>query len=88
MLQRMSEDLTYSHLLDQASSCESTLEEATYVAAFINSAYESTSRRTGKPFNPLLFETYECDRRGDPQHGWRLITEQVICLAMPSHLGQ
>ena len=31
--------------------------------------------RTAKPFNPLLGETYECDRTED--RGWRCISEQV-----------
>lgn len=31
--------------------------------------------RTGKPFNPLLGETFECDRMEDL--GWRSISEQV-----------
>lgn len=79
MLQRMVEDLLYSNLLTQAAQCSSTMEEAACVAAFINSAYAITIVRVGKPFNPLLFETYECDRRADPDHGWRAITEQV-CL--------
>jgi len=34
-----------------------------------------TQVRTGKPFNPLLGETYECDRSDDL--GWKCITEQV-----------
>jgi len=31
--------------------------------------------RTGKPFNPLLGETFECDRTDDL--GWRCLNEQV-----------
>jgi len=31
--------------------------------------------RTGKPFNPLLGETFECDRLDDL--GWRCFNEQV-----------
>lgn len=31
--------------------------------------------RTNKPFNPLLGETYECDRMSDL--GWRAISEQA-----------
>ena len=46
-----------------------------HVAAFTVSAYSTTAIRTGKPFNPLLGETYECDRTDDK--GFRLITEQV-----------
>lgn len=46
-----------------------------YVAAFTISSYSTTAARTGKPFNPLLGETFECDRTDDL--GWRAISEQV-----------
>lgn len=46
-----------------------------FVAAFTVSSYATTAARTGKPFNPLLGETYECDRTDDL--GWRAISEQV-----------
>lgn len=55
--------------------CTDQCEQLAYVAAFTISAYSTTSSRTGKPFNPLLGETYECDRRDDL--GWRLVSEQV-----------
>src|SRR4029434_7827306 len=46
-----------------------------YVAVFAISAYASTFHRAGgKPFNPLLGETYESDR---PDKGFRFISEQV-----------
>jgi len=51
-----------------------------YVAAFLVSSYSTTSsHRATKPFNPLLGETYECDRWDDL--GWRSFCEQVL-LAM------
>ena len=40
------------------------------------SYFSATAIRTGKPFNPLLHETFECDRRED--HGWRCFAEQVL----------
>jgi hypothetical protein len=47
-----------------------------YVAAFSVSMYSTTSSmRATKPFNPLLGETYECDRWDDL--GWRSLAEQV-----------
>lgn len=78
MLQRMSEDLVYSNLLTRAAQCSNTMEEAAYVASYINSAYASTTARVGKPFNPMLYETFECDRRAEPEYGWRIIAEQVL----------
>ncbi|XP_023930845.1 oxysterol-binding protein 1 isoform X2 [Lingula anatina] len=75
MLQRLTEEFEYSEILDTAAACEDSCEQLAYVAAFTISAYATTSFRTGKPFNPLLGETYECDRRDD--YGWRVISEQV-----------
>lgn len=83
MLQRMTEDLLYSSLLSKAVQAPNTMEEAAFVAAFINSPYAITIARVGKPFNPLLFETFELDRREDPDFGWRVITEQVGELNLP-----
>lgn len=75
MLQRLSEDLEYFELLDKAAKCQSSLEQMCYVAAFSVSSYSTTVHRTGKPFNPLLGETYELDRRRE--YGYRSLCEQV-----------
>ncbi|XP_078087550.1 oxysterol-binding protein 1-like [Mustelus asterias] len=75
MLQRLTEDLEYHELLDRASKCENALEQLCYVAAFTVSSYSTTVYRTGKPFNPLLGETFELDRMED--EGFRSICEQV-----------
>jgi hypothetical protein len=74
VLQRITEDLEYSYLLDRAVN-KDPIEQMCYVAAFAVSCYSTTGNRTTKPFNPLLGETYECDRKDDL--GWRSITEQV-----------
>ncbi|KAK2865911.1 hypothetical protein Q7C36_001967 [Tachysurus vachellii] len=75
MLQRLSEDLEYSELLDRAAKCQSSLEQLCYVAAFTVSSYSTTVHRTGKPFNPLLGETFELDRL--QESGYRSLCEQV-----------
>lgn len=75
MLQRLTEDFEYAELLDKAAQCKTTCEQLAYVAAFTISSYSTTANRTGKPFNPLLGETYECDRTDDL--GWRCVSEQV-----------
>ncbi|GMS79066.1 hypothetical protein PENTCL1PPCAC_1241, partial [Pristionchus entomophagus] len=76
MLQRITEDLEYAHLLlDKAASKSDPLEQMCCVAAYAVSSYSTTGNRTTKPFNPLLGETYECDRMEDL--GWRSVTEQV-----------
>lgn len=79
MLQRMTEEFEYAHLLHKAATITDPLEQLVYVAVFSVTCYATTSNRTNKPFNPLLGETYECDRRDDL--GWRCISEQVSLLA-------
>ncbi|KAH8388300.1 hypothetical protein KR093_003007, partial [Drosophila rubida] len=75
MLQRLTEDYEYADILDVASSCADEYEQLAHLAAFTASAYATTTNRTGKPFNPLLGETFECDRMDDL--GWRSLAEQV-----------
>ena len=75
MLQRITEDYEYADLLHKAAKAKDPCEQLTYVAAFCVSHYSTTSVRTGKPFNPLLGETYECDRTQDL--GWKSFSEQV-----------
>ncbi|XP_017210757.1 oxysterol-binding protein 1 isoform X6 [Danio rerio] len=75
MLQRLSEDLEYYELLDRGAKCQSSLEQMCYVAAFTVSSYSTTVHRTGKPFNPLLGETFELDRL--QESGYRSLCEQV-----------
>ena len=54
MLQRVTEELEYSELLDAAAQCTDQWEQMAYIAAFTVSSYSTTSNRTNKPFNPLL----------------------------------
>lgn len=76
MLQRLSEDLEYYELLDKAAKCQTSVEQMCYVAAFTVSSYSTTVHRTGKPFNPLLGETFELDRL--TECGYRSLCEQVF----------
>jgi len=76
MLQRLAEDFEYSDILDKAAAMEDDYEQMAYVAAFTVSSYANTAIRAGKPFNPLLGETYEMDRTEDL--GWRCVSEQVL----------
>ncbi|MED6277049.1 hypothetical protein CHARACLAT_009264, partial [Characodon lateralis] len=74
-LQRLCEELEYSNLLDTANQTKDPYQRMVYVATFAISAYASSYYRAGsKPFNPVLGETYECDR---PDKGFRFIAEQV-----------
>ncbi|EUB63617.1 Oxysterol-binding protein 2 [Echinococcus granulosus] len=76
-LQRVTEDLTYSKCLDEAAQVANTdpVGRMAWIAAFSVSCYATTAVRMSKPFNPLLGETYECDRSDD--FGWRSFAEQV-----------
>uniref|UniRef100_A0A915E2N5 Oxysterol-binding protein n=1 Tax=Ditylenchus dipsaci TaxID=166011 RepID=A0A915E2N5_9BILA len=75
-LQRATEELEYSNLLDSAAlETSDSCRRLALVAVFAVSTYSTTGTRTTKPFNPLLAETYECDRKIDK--GWRSLAEQV-----------
>lgn len=73
-LQRVVEYMEYGPLLSRASSCDDPVERLELVTAFAVSATASNWQRIGKPFNPLLGETYELDR---PDLGIRIVCEQV-----------
>ncbi|MGH0163692.1 UNVERIFIED_CONTAM: hypothetical protein FKN15_045975 [Acipenser sinensis] len=73
-LQRISEYMEPTYLIHKANSLADSVERMQVVAAFAVSAVASQWERTGKPFNPLLGETYELAR--DDQ-GFRLVSEQV-----------
>jgi oxysterol-binding protein 1 len=77
-LQRLTEDLEYSDLLDAVASDTQVDRclQLCHVAAFMVSAYAGTGERIYRPFNPLLGETYECDRTSDL--GWRSFAEKVL----------
>ena len=74
LLQRVTEDMEYTELLDTAADRTDSTERMLYVAAFAASEYASTIGRVAKPFNPLLGETYEYVR---PDKGYRFFIEQV-----------
>ncbi|XP_047443625.1 oxysterol-binding protein-related protein 1 isoform X2 [Mugil cephalus] len=73
-LQRLTEYMEHTYLIHQANASSNSIERMKCVAAFAVSAVASQWERTGKPFNPLLGETYELVR---DDLGFRLISEQV-----------
>ncbi|XP_074523639.1 oxysterol-binding protein-related protein 1 isoform X1 [Halichoeres trimaculatus] len=73
-LQRLTEYMEHTYLIHQANTISDSVERMKCVAAFAVSAVASQWERTGKPFNPLLGETYELIRE---DLGFRLISEQV-----------
>uniref|UniRef100_A0A672H9U7 Oxysterol-binding protein n=1 Tax=Salarias fasciatus TaxID=181472 RepID=A0A672H9U7_SALFA len=73
-LQRLSEYMEHTYLIHQANAATDSVERMKCVAAFAVSAVASQWERTGKPFNPLLGETYELVR---DDLGFRWVSEQV-----------
>uniref|UniRef100_A0A8C6U8N7 Oxysterol-binding protein n=1 Tax=Neogobius melanostomus TaxID=47308 RepID=A0A8C6U8N7_9GOBI len=75
LLQRVSEELEYTELLDTANHTDDPYIRMVYMAAFSISGYAwATWRNRYKPFNPVLGETYENLRE---DRGFRYISEQV-----------
>ncbi|XP_028987323.1 oxysterol-binding protein-related protein 1 isoform X2 [Betta splendens] len=73
-LQRLTEYMEHTYLIHQANAATDSVERMKCVAAFAVSAVASQWERTGKPFNPLLGETYELIR---DDLGFRWVSEQV-----------
>ena len=77
LLQRASEQLEYSSLLDRASTGTDEAERLIFVTAFAISCLSSTrvkERSIRKPFNPMLGETFELVRE---DQGFRFLAEKV-----------
>ena len=78
LLQRASEQIEYSDMLDKAASHTITsVERLLYVCAFAISPLSANrvkERAVRKPFNPMLGETYELVRE---DRGFRFIAEKV-----------
>uniref|UniRef100_W5KPG2 Oxysterol-binding protein n=1 Tax=Astyanax mexicanus TaxID=7994 RepID=W5KPG2_ASTMX len=73
-LQRLTEYMEHMYLIHQANTSTDSIQRMKCVAAFAVSAVASQWERTGKPFNPLLGETYELIRE---DLGFRWVSEQV-----------
>ncbi|KAJ8918761.1 hypothetical protein NQ315_015081 [Exocentrus adspersus] len=71
-LQRIAEYMEYSYLLRLAAEQEDPISRLQYVSGFAVSALASNWERLGKPFNPLLGETYELER-----DDFKIVCEQV-----------
>ncbi|KAJ2808809.1 hypothetical protein H4R20_000629 [Coemansia guatemalensis] len=73
-LQRFTEDMEYSEMLELAARLPRSADRTLFVAGFAMSNYASTFGRIAKPFNPLLGETFEYVRR---DRRYRAVSEQV-----------
>ena len=78
LLQRASEQLEYSDLLDTAATTpDSSTERLLYISAFAISALSNSrvkDRAMRKPFNPMLGETFELVRE---DRGFRFLAEKI-----------
>uniref|UniRef100_T2M5M8 Oxysterol-binding protein n=1 Tax=Hydra vulgaris TaxID=6087 RepID=T2M5M8_HYDVU len=72
-LQRIAEYMDYGFIMQKAANLPDPIDRIE-VAVFVMSCNASTEDRVGKPFNPLLGETYELIRE---DMDFRLIAEQV-----------
>jgi len=73
-IQRLSEYLEYCNLLHEAAITEDPVKRLMLVTTYMVSCYAPVAARFGKPFNPLLGETFEMIR---DDLGIKLIAEQV-----------
>ncbi|XP_071502493.1 oxysterol-binding protein-related protein 1-like [Diadema antillarum] len=73
-LQRCCEYIEHAHLLVKANMSDDAVDRMKLVTAFVVSASASNVDRFGKPFNPLLGETYELQR---DDIDTRILLEQV-----------
>jgi hypothetical protein len=73
IIQRQTEMLEYSQLLDRASECQDSIDRMACVVAFAVSGYSGTQRYHNN-FNPILGETFEYV---DEVRGYTYLAEQV-----------
>ncbi|XP_012945876.1 oxysterol-binding protein-related protein 2 [Aplysia californica] len=74
LIQRLAEYMEYSFLIDKALRCHNPVDRMEMVCAFVIAALSSNYKRIGKPFNPVLGETFEFVRQ---DLGFRFVGEQV-----------
>lgn len=77
MLQRSCESIQYTHLLKMADQSEDPVERMEYICAFVIAGLSSNCHRIIKPFNPLLYETYEIDHQLDDGSIVKGVAQQV-----------
>lgn len=77
MLQRACECIQYSDYLRQADICDDPIERMELICTFIIAGLSANCERIIKPFNPLLYETYEITHKlGDGSEA-KALAQQV-----------
>eukprot|EP00898_Chlorokybus_atmophyticus_P003818 jgi/Chlat1/4437/Chrsp29S04403 len=74
ILQRCAEEMEYRWLIDEATKQKTSLLRLLYVTVYAAASYSTANARDGKPFNPLLGETYEWIA---PDNSAKFLVEQV-----------
>lgn len=77
MLQRACEGVQYTYLLKMADSSDDPIERLEFICAFIIAGLSGNCNRIMKPFNPLLYETFEYEYELDDGSKVRSISQQV-----------
>lgn len=77
MLQRACEGIQHSRYLKMADQSDNPIERMEYVCAFIVASLSANCHRIIKPFNPLLYETYELDYQLEDGSHVRTLSQQV-----------
>lgn len=77
MLQRACESIQYVDLLKLADQSDDPVERMEYVCAFIIASLSANCYRIVKPFNPLLYETFEVSQQLDDGSQVRTVAQQV-----------
>lgn len=77
MLQRAVEIIQYSNFLKRADLSDDPIERMELVCAFIVAGLSGNCHRIIKPFNPLLYETYEYDHELEDGTRVKALAQQV-----------
>lgn len=77
MLQRACEGIQYSRYLKMADESDDPVERMELICAFIVAGLSANCHRIIKPFNPLLYETYEFDYELEDGSHVKSIAQQV-----------
>jgi len=77
MLQRACESIEYSHYLKMADLSDDPVQRMEFVCAFIVAGLSANCHRIIKPFNPLLYETYEYEHELRDGSHVKTVAQQV-----------
>lgn len=77
MIQRACESIQYSRYIQLANESDDPIERMEYICAFIIAGLSANCERIMKPFNPLLYETYEIEHDLDGSGKVRAVAQQV-----------